>query len=497
MRNIQYKLEDQENRNRRNNLRICALPESVGNNHQLLEGLIRAEVKSITLSDHAPVVVSLELKDIPDRQRSWRLDGSFLYDQAIVEDLEGELSLFFIENNIENIAPTVLWEAHKVSYGATDYSLSDRLLYPHVFRTVQNDHVCYLGITKLVKLFGWNWVGILFSDDDTGETEAQILKRHLASQEICVAFEKRITVNYAAMDQWTDSLHKVNCKVLILCGSFTSNAEKYIVEYTRINKDNILILPPAWTLEKINLITLYQSFITCLNFEFSNLPILRNTSLFDDDLLSKRPQVQLLLNDLIVTLYNITSTQNGKNIYFQNVTTSSHTLIRFTVSISGRQTLYGESVQVYFAVEAMAEAIHYFTKINRSFNINRFKQLHKYVKQIKNPFKIADRMTFFDDNGEFPLQYTIANWMCAFGSIPSKSYIDVGLYTPWAKEEDQIHIDPNEIIWNQGNNKKLESRCADTCLPGSRKKQGSSIHSCCYGCVPCSEGQISNTTGEL
>ncbi|XP_040194518.1 vomeronasal type-2 receptor 26-like [Rana temporaria] len=127
----------------------------------------------------------------------------------------------------------------------------------------------------------------------------------------------------------------------------------------------------------------------------------------------------------------------------------------------------------------------------------RYTQLHKYVKQIKNPFKIADRMTFFDDNGEFPSQYTIANWMCALGSKPPKSYVDVGSYTPWAKEEDQIYIDPNKIIWNKGNNKKLESRCADTCLPGSRKKQGSSIHSCCYECVPCSEGQISRTTESL
>ncbi|XP_040195108.1 vomeronasal type-2 receptor 26-like [Rana temporaria] len=267
-----------------------------------------------------------------------------------------------------------LYRYTQVSYGATDYSLSDRLLYPHVFRTVQNDHVCYFGIAKLVKHFGWNWVGILFSDDDTGETETQILKRHLASQEICVAFEKRITVNHAAMDQWTDTLHEVNCKVLILCGSFTSNAQTYIVEYTRINKNNILILPPAWTLEKIQSITFYQSFITSLHFKFFDLQILRNTNLFDEDLLSKGPQVQLLLDDLTVTLYNITSTQNGKNIYFQKCTTSSDALIRLTLSMSGKQTLYGESLQVYFAVEAMAEAIHYFTKINRSFNINRFKQ---------------------------------------------------------------------------------------------------------------------------
>ncbi|XP_018423208.1 PREDICTED: vomeronasal type-2 receptor 26-like [Nanorana parkeri] len=41
---------------------------------------------------------------------------------------------------------------------------------------------------------------------------------------------------------------------------------------------------------------------------------------------------------------------------------------------------------------------------------------------------------------------------------------------------------------------QLESRCSEVCLPGSRKKPGSSIHSCCYDCVPCSEGEISNQT---
>lgn len=68
-----------------------------------------AEVKSITLSDHAPVMVSLDLKDIPDRLRSWRLD-----DHGIVEGLENDLNLFFKENNIENIAPTVLWKTQSI-----------------------------------------------------------------------------------------------------------------------------------------------------------------------------------------------------------------------------------------------------------------------------------------------------------------------------------------------------------------------------------------------
>ncbi|XP_069832213.1 vomeronasal type-2 receptor 26-like [Dendropsophus ebraccatus] len=39
------------------------------------------------------------------------------------------------------------------------------------------------------------------------------------------------------------------------------------------------------------------------------------------------------------------------------------------------------------------------------------------------------------------------------------------------------------------------SRCSDHCLPGSRKMaRPTSIHTCCYDCVPCSEGEISNRT---
>ncbi|XP_075115503.1 vomeronasal type-2 receptor 26-like [Leptodactylus fuscus] len=38
------------------------------------------------------------------------------------------------------------------------------------------------------------------------------------------------------------------------------------------------------------------------------------------------------------------------------------------------------------------------------------------------------------------------------------------------------------------------SRCSEPCLPGSRKKPRETIHTCCYDCVPCSEGEIANIT---
>ncbi|XP_066430859.1 vomeronasal type-2 receptor 26-like [Eleutherodactylus coqui] len=38
------------------------------------------------------------------------------------------------------------------------------------------------------------------------------------------------------------------------------------------------------------------------------------------------------------------------------------------------------------------------------------------------------------------------------------------------------------------------SRCSDQCSPGSRKKAKGIIRICCYDCVPCAEGEISNIT---
>ncbi|XP_040196193.1 vomeronasal type-2 receptor 26-like [Rana temporaria] len=268
-----------------------------------------------------------------------------------------------------------LYRYTQISYGATDYSLSDRHLYPHVFRTVQNDYVHYLAIAKLVKILGWTWVGILLSDDDTGENEAKILKRHLASREICVAFEKRMTMNSATIDQWMDTLSKVRCNVLIFCGYFTSSAQRYLYEFSQINRNNMLILPPGWTSGEIKIITFLTSYITSLSLDFFDPHLLIDESQFDDNLLSRHPQIGLLLDNLIITFYNITSTQNGKNIYFQNGTIFSHSLLRVFLPKIDISFLHGESVRVYIAVEAMAEAIHFFTKFNRSFIINRFNQV--------------------------------------------------------------------------------------------------------------------------
>ncbi|XP_073462114.1 vomeronasal type-2 receptor 26-like [Aquarana catesbeiana] len=94
----------------------------------------------------------------------------------------------------------------QISYGSTSYELSNRDLYPHFFRTVQNYRTIYLIITNLIKRLGWTWVGVLASNDDSGEKEFQELNNFMASEGICVAFIIKIDHGLFKLHQFLKKL---------------------------------------------------------------------------------------------------------------------------------------------------------------------------------------------------------------------------------------------------------------------------------------------------
>ncbi|XP_060541594.1 vomeronasal type-2 receptor 26-like [Pantherophis guttatus] len=64
------------------------------------------------------------------------------------------------------------------------------------------------------------------------------------------------------------------------------------------------------------------------------------------------------------------------------------------------------------------------------------------------------------------------------------------LQAPKGKE---LFIDEDVIVWNPAFNQVLPlSRCNDPCFPGSWKKGIEGEQFCCYDCVPCPEGKISD-----
>ncbi|XP_073522501.1 vomeronasal type-2 receptor 26-like [Phyllobates terribilis] len=74
----------------------------------------------------------------------------------------------------------------QVSYGARDSVLSDKRLYPHFFRTVQDNEMQYLALVKLLLYFNWNMVCIFATNDGIGEQDLRFLSKELTKSGICI-----------------------------------------------------------------------------------------------------------------------------------------------------------------------------------------------------------------------------------------------------------------------------------------------------------------------
>ncbi|XP_060540829.1 vomeronasal type-2 receptor 26-like [Pantherophis guttatus] len=75
--------------------------------------------------------------------------------------------------------------------------------------------------------------------------------------------------------------------------------------------------------------------------------------------------------------------------------------------------------------------------------------------------------------------------------IPQK--VTVGVLDPSAPKGKELFIDEDVIVWHPAFNQVLPiSLCNDRCSPGYWKKGMEGKQFCCYDCVPCPEGKISN-----
>ncbi|XP_062993013.1 vomeronasal type-2 receptor 26-like [Elgaria multicarinata webbii] len=85
-----------------------------------------------------------------------------------------------------------MFKIPQLSYGSFDPVLSDKIQFPSFYRMVPNEEIQYVGIAGLLKHFGWNWIGLLVSEDDSGETFLRTLRPRLLQNTICIAWTQVI-----------------------------------------------------------------------------------------------------------------------------------------------------------------------------------------------------------------------------------------------------------------------------------------------------------------
>ncbi|XP_035240511.1 extracellular calcium-sensing receptor-like isoform X1 [Anguilla anguilla] len=381
-----------------------------------------------------------------------------------------------------------------ISHFATCACLSNRKEFPSFFRTIPSDYHQSRALAQLVKHFGWTWVGAISSDNDYGNDGMATFVQAAQEVGVCVEYSVAFLISGPrhALLRVVEVIKHSTSKVIM---AFMTHREvKVLVE--ELQKQNITGLQwigsDAWITD--NSLTDsegYTALIGALGFVVSRAQIPGLGQFLQEVNPSQFPHSTFLR-------------EFWENVF--NCTLTPHSLTDRRRLCSGSENLREVETQftdvselrfannVYKAVYAVAHALHNlltcehsqgpFTN-NSCANGNSIKpwQVLHYLQTV-NFTTNSGETVYFDSNGDSPARYELINLQNAKDSI--MEIATIGYYDASLPEGQQFKM-----------NNVAVSVCSESCPPGTRKAVQRGKPVCCYDCVHCSEGEISNTTDSI
>ncbi|XDV28624.1 hypothetical protein PO909_031857 [Leuciscus waleckii] len=388
----------------------------------------------------------------------------------------------------------------QMSYASSCSVLESRFQYPTFLRTIPSDEHQSVAMAKLLLHFGWTWVGTIAAEDDYGKYGIKRFKEVVEEAGVCISFSETLpkTPSPEAMQRIAQAVVDSTAKIIVV---FSSDVDlrPLLEELLRNNITNrTWIASEAWVTS------------AAISRHPNILPVLGGTIGFA----VKRAEIPGLREHLLaVNPYNDTLTEEFWGIVF-NCTMNYTQVLRGIKRCTGEEVIeklnntYSDVSQlritynVYKAVYAVAHALHNLEvcKLGRGpfengtcADINGFEpwQLMYYMKNLRFTVPHTGEEIFFND-GDVKGFYEILNWQSdSDGAI---TYTNIGYYNSTAPADDMLTINNASIIWNNDVLETPRSVCSERCQPGTRMgiRQGEPI--CCFDCIPCADGEITNTT---
>ncbi|CAL9684083.1 unnamed protein product [Knipowitschia caucasica] len=407
-----------------------------------------------------------------------------------------------------------LYRVPMVSYFATCSCLSDRQKYPAFFRTIPSDAFQVHAIIQILKHFAWSWVGLLVSDDDYGLHAAQSFQSDLSqSGETCLAYVEILPwgKNKYEFERIVNVIKKSTAQVVIAF-AHESNVIQLMEEIVRQNVSGLQwIASEAWT--------------TAVVLQTSQLiPYLRGTL----GIAIRRGEIPGLKEFLLQIQPTWSNKSDDSNDIRNDIVNQfwEHTFgCRFAPApaewteaggalCTGHEDLQSIDTEfldvsnlrpeynIYKAVYALAHALDDLLHCepgrgpfpgNSCATLQTLEpwQFLYYLQKVNFTTSFGDEVSF-DENGDAIRIYDVMNWLWfPDGHIQVQN---VGVVKKSALTGSQLHLDEDKIFWNFEPMMPPLSMCSETCQLGTRKARRKGQPDCCFDCIRCSEGKISNTT---
>ncbi|XP_048121102.1 extracellular calcium-sensing receptor-like [Alosa alosa] len=391
----------------------------------------------------------------------------------------------------------------QISHLSTCACLSNRDIYPTFFRTVPSDHFQVIALVQLMKQFGWNWIGLIYSYGSYGENGAHAFMELAKKEGICVEYQEMYLQKYSDMElnSIVNVIKNSTSKVIL---AFMSSS--YIRSFlSRI--DSMNITGKHWMGS--------EAWVTAPDLaSIKNMHILQGTMGFaipeakipglTEFLLKLKPSDapdSAFIRDFWETTFqcSLSASNQTQHKRLCNGSEDLRTIDNDYTDTSESRTVNN----VYNAVYAVAHALHNLLQCNNGTNpvtgygcynktdIQPLQVVHS-LRKVNFSLLSGGRM-FFDENGDSVALYDLVNWqMNRDGSI---NIVNIGRYDGSLPNGKRFQMKENiTVIWGGNHSQVPRSVCTESCPPGNRKVMNKTRQICCFDCLPCADGEIANKT---
>uniref|UniRef100_A0ABM5EIV8 Vomeronasal type-2 receptor 26-like n=1 Tax=Pogona vitticeps TaxID=103695 RepID=A0ABM5EIV8_9SAUR len=418
------------------------------------------------------------------------------------------------ESNVSEFMATVLciYKMPQIGYGLAPvrHEHTQRVFFQQMFPDV--DHQ-YKGILHLLLFFRWTWVGVIYISNDVGEKFVQAVLPAFTQSGICFDFVSPLPTLYSTKDvdemlaEWLD-MYRV-----IMNGTATVviiNGEIYTMLFLRT-------FPRFSELEDMSAKTTSKVWILTAQVEFTSVPVQES---FDIDTIHGAISFAVHANEMLGFQMFVQRRTPGsddgdgflKDFWQQafscllpvdgeseDICTGQEKLEALPDSVFER-AMSGYSYNIYNAVHAVAHALHAWrsprlkhrSKVGErgSLLIPQAWQLNRYLRSVSFNNSAGEKISF-SESGELEAGFDIINWV----TFPNRSFlrVKVGKVDPTAPKEKALSISGEAIVWpTMFNQVRPVSLCNDICRAGTSRAKKEGEPFCCYDCLPCPEGKMSN-----